>query len=507
MFSGPKNNSLNFLDSFILVLILVGNAVFLHFNAFRYFHFYDMCFSLDGGWRILNGQKPYVDFIYFSGPIHLYMHAFFLKLFGFGKAAIFAHLVVVHSLVIILTYFMARRRMPDYFAWPVIILTMTSFYWPVSHPWHDQSAHLWGILAIAVLIWQLPFKDKRHALATGGFLSLMAVLSFMTKTNIGAAYGLIFLVVCFSVKERQKAVLGYFGGIVVGMLFMRLLISDPHRYFEQAFSYSLLTAHQRLSGFLNFSQWFVNYYWLPCLIILGNAWSYRRGLKEWMVLFAGIFFVAVVSIVSGQMIQSANISLWGIFMTVGLIVFFKIPYPEKFLWRRKIYRLSAIFLMVITLGLIALSTRDGLNLQAWEYISGYPPSGNYNIAAPALQGWSCDEVKGRVLDELAVLISKKIPKNQSLLVLSDLQILYALTGRDSYRGIPILVLRENHMPVPGPQLLEVQERLRRNPPDWIVADIDSYSQEIPYIGMGEEIKTHYYIVWYEAYYALFKRKK
>lgn len=502
-----KNNSLKIPDVLILILILAGNAFFLHFNAFRYFHFYDMCFSLDGGWRILNGQKPYVDFIYFSGPIHLYLYAFFFKLFGFGKTAIFAHLVAVHSMVIVLTYLMVHRRVPDHFAWLAIILTTTSFYWPVSHPWHDQSAHLWGILGVAVLIWQLPFQSQKHALITGGFLSLMAVVSFMTKTNIGAAYGLVFGVICLTVKERWKAILGYLGGMILGLLFIRLLISDLPAYFEQSFGYSALTARERLSGFLNFSQWLVNYYWLPCLIILGNSWHHRRQLKDWMVLFVGIFFVAIVSIVSGQMIQSANIALWGIFMAVGFIVFFKIPPAENSKWRITIYRYSRLFLIIITSVFIVLSAREGLNLQAWKYITGYPPSGLYTISTPALKGWNCDEVKGRILDQLTVSIPRKIPKNESLLILSDLQILYALTGRESFKGIPILVFRENHMPVPGPQLLEVKERLRRHPPDWILADIDSCLREIPYIGLEEEIKTRYSIVWYEAYYALFKRKK
>ena len=91
-----------------LAALLVANAFFLHFNAFRGFNFFDMGSFLDASWRVYQGQIPYVDFIYISGPIHLYMNALFFFLFGFGKTAILIHLLTVSSIVIVITYSLVK---------------------------------------------------------------------------------------------------------------------------------------------------------------------------------------------------------------------------------------------------------------------------------------------------------------------------------------------------------------------------------------------------------------
>jgi len=119
-----------FLGISVLVLILIGNAFFLKYNAFRCFNFLDMGAFLDAGWRVFRGQRPYIDFIYFEGPVHLQLHALSFHLFGFGKTAIFSHLIFVHSVVIILVYFMLQSRVNRWIAFLVTLLTAPSFYWP-----------------------------------------------------------------------------------------------------------------------------------------------------------------------------------------------------------------------------------------------------------------------------------------------------------------------------------------------------------------------------------------
>ena len=100
MLSIPFKVRLNTKDKlglFFLFLILTGNAFFLRHNAFRGFNFFDMGSFLDASWRVFKGQTPYVDFIYTTGPLHIYMNAFFFTLFGFGKKAILAHLIAVRG--------------------------------------------------------------------------------------------------------------------------------------------------------------------------------------------------------------------------------------------------------------------------------------------------------------------------------------------------------------------------------------------------------------------------
>jgi len=129
------------LPAALLLLMLFVNATVLGRNAFRGFNFFDMGSFLDASWRVFCGQAPYADFIFITGPVHLWMNAFFFVLFGFGKTAVLAHLVAVHSIVILCTFFIAARFAPPWTAILAAALSTVCFYWPVSHPWYDQSAH------------------------------------------------------------------------------------------------------------------------------------------------------------------------------------------------------------------------------------------------------------------------------------------------------------------------------------------------------------------------------
>lgn len=73
-------------DTIALALLLA----FLSYHAITGFmptvaYGHDIFVSLDGGWRILNGQRPHLDFFTALGPIWYLLTAAGLKLSG-GKA-------------------------------------------------------------------------------------------------------------------------------------------------------------------------------------------------------------------------------------------------------------------------------------------------------------------------------------------------------------------------------------------------------------------------------------
>lgn len=106
---------------------------------------------LDVVWRLMNGQRLYMDFIFPEGPIHVNLMLVFCRLLGLGKTALWAHVVIIHSMVIILIFLLLYRRTSLGITLAVTLLTVPSFYWPFSFPWHDQTAHFWGILAVFLL--------------------------------------------------------------------------------------------------------------------------------------------------------------------------------------------------------------------------------------------------------------------------------------------------------------------------------------------------------------------
>jgi len=197
----------------------------------------DMGAFLDASWRVALGQQPYADFMYFSGPLHLYMNAVFFHLFGFGTTAILMSMITVHSAVILFVFFMMRRAVPFWINAGVTVLTTASFYWSVSHPWHDQSAFFWGMIGLFFLIRYFPFADEeekgKNSFSVALICGLSGVLSFLVKSNIGAGWIGIFSIIFITNRHRVRSLAGYTLGLVIGILLGWMLIRYPALYWQQ----------------------------------------------------------------------------------------------------------------------------------------------------------------------------------------------------------------------------------------------------------------------------------
>lgn len=249
--------------------ILAVNFLVLNFLAFRFFNFFDFSSFLDASWRVSRGQLPYVDFIYNTGPLHLYLNAFFIKLLGFSKTAILAHLVILSSAVVLITFRMTRSRIPVWASLLVSAFSAVCFYWNFPHPWYDHSSYFWGIPAIAVLVMRMPFQNAKAAFWCAFFAGVMGVFSWATKTNTGAGYLVFFLIVLLLNRQQRWAGLGgYAAGAGAAALVILGLIRAPNLYFDQTVAVYGNINKDRLIRFYLLPVYFRNLYWLVLLIAL-----------------------------------------------------------------------------------------------------------------------------------------------------------------------------------------------------------------------------------------------
>jgi len=497
----PKKQKL-YLGILILFLILIGNSLFLNFNAFRCFNFFDMGGFLDASWRVFCGQKPYKDFIYSSGPIHLYLNALFFKIFGFGKTAILAHLVTIHSLVIIFVFLMLYKRVPLYITIVGTLLTAPSFYWSLSHPWHDQTAHFFGLLGLTLLVTQTPFTRKIFKYYV--LSSCCALLAIASKANVGLAYWVVFFCVAGLSPQRKKACAGFLTGTLIGSLIALGFIRYPVEYWDQLTTFSQTSeSHKRLANFLFPSGWFVNYYWIAFLLMLINSWFTKKICRELFALFSGITLIGIFTVHTGGMIKPPNNFLWGVQVSMAYILLFQ--YKNHYRrWGKNIFITTLIILIGLTLFLTIRSVQYGLQLKVWTYAADNP-QGDFALTVKPLEGWLCHKLEGQPLEKLVDFVNAYVGKNDSLLNLSNLYIIYAITGRDSYRHIPFL-FQWDIFPAPGKQTSEVRAHILQNPPKWIVIHMSSYFNEIIFLGIKNFINTQYKIVARAGLYYVLKKK-
>lgn len=485
-----------------LLIVLAGNAFFLHFNAFRIFNLFDMGCMMDGGWRIFTGQEPYKDFIFITGPLHLYLLAFLFWIFGFGKTAIWAYLVLTHSIVIIVTFLIGRRFLSLSVLCLVTLLSVTCFNWPFSHPWYDQLAHLFGILGAGALMLNTPLNNTRKSFLFGLFCGLMALLSFMSKTNIGTAYLIAFFVTFLFSPFRRRTLPGYLLGVLSGLVLMFVFfIHSPLAYMDQ----SLITwgqnqSSRRFGELIVNPNWLYNHhYWLIALLVLLNRpWRLGREVRERLALFLTLVFVAIISNLTSSSLHEANAPLMGIFMALAFSLVISGPPASP-----KLRRFTVAILVMISLAFAAINTKYGIELKIWN-------QGGEKIALKngPLKGWLFKKTDGEALDGIIEYVNAKVPENEALLVLTDLQILYASTGRESFKGIPHNFL-PGDLPAQGKQLQTVRENILNNLPEWIVTHHKETSFVTPllhYLDITDVLNREYRPVYTHHNYIVLRKK-
>ncbi len=479
MTSPILKNSAAFLG---LLLVLSANAFFLQSNAYRHLDFYNMGSFLDGGWRILTGQKPFVDFMLNVGPVHIYLHALFFYFFGFGKLAILAHLVVISSVAILLTYGVARRRVGIAESLLLTALSATSFYWACSHPWYTHTAHLLGMFAVAFLILYLPFSTMRQAAIGGALCGALSVISFLTKTNVGVAYGaLFFVVLCLADKKRVSLGAFFAGALVAALASIPLFVHDPVECFNSILSYSKTQAWRFNYFGKDFWLWFRDFYWLAAAVVGINLFLAKRAEKSLVALFLGLWPLTLFISYTSLSNNNADAPPMALYLLLGLILI----QGNK----TRFYAASKTILLILTVALTAVYARNGFTLESWK-----PEPSDYTIQTPALRGWQCLSQHGGPIDAMTTYLNASVPQEDSLLIVTDMQFLYALTNRESLKHVPY-GYAINFLPMPGEQREETRRNIMANPPRWIITHLQAggyaWNSWLRYLDLGGWVLRYY----------------
>lgn len=135
---------------------------------------HDTIILLDGGWRVLNGQRPHVDFYSAFGPLSYLIAAAGLKLAGLRVTGLVYSTAAVGAVLGIWTWLLARRRLA---AWSALLA-----------------------VAFVVLFWLAPFPLGEPFYLTGyamqynrlGYvLSALVLLELFTRRSSFAGRGIL----------------------------------------------------------------------------------------------------------------------------------------------------------------------------------------------------------------------------------------------------------------------------------------------------------------------------
>ena len=210
-------------------LVLVNLAVFAvgvpRMNIFGH----DVFVSLDGGWRVFNGQRPVVDFFSQMGPLYFLLHATGLALAGGDAIGLGYGSAIAGVLIALWSFLLLRRRMfPAAFFLACLAITLLAVSpSPLGYdPWrfsfsmkHNRYCFALSILVLLESFLPPPADEKARGSFAGGFSTGLACgLMFFIKISYGLV-GLGIAAVSFALRPREHArTLGIAAGFVAGVL-------------------------------------------------------------------------------------------------------------------------------------------------------------------------------------------------------------------------------------------------------------------------------------------------
>ncbi len=131
---------------------------------------------------ILQGEKPYRDFIWFYGPLMPYYYSLFLKIFGSNIKSLLLGLIFLRLIAGLLIMALLSRFVPL-----LLAFSATFWFWVFKYDFFYTFNHLGGItLILATLYFYLSYIDSQKKIFINSSLVTIFILSFV-KLNIGLA--------------------------------------------------------------------------------------------------------------------------------------------------------------------------------------------------------------------------------------------------------------------------------------------------------------------------------
>jgi 4-amino-4-deoxy-L-arabinose transferase-like glycosyltransferase len=168
----------------------------------------DQSIVFDGGWRILQGQVPYRDFVLPFGPVSMWLQAAAFRILGVSYFAVVLPACLMNALGACLAYSVFRKLSPEKI-WPALaagLVTGSWLYAPMGTVYLEQTAFvgIWIAQAMVVFGIDSPRFPVQTAWMAGAGLALSAAL--FSKTNAGGlAIPFVFLTaVLLPPPERRR---------------------------------------------------------------------------------------------------------------------------------------------------------------------------------------------------------------------------------------------------------------------------------------------------------------
>ena len=263
---------------FILFLLFFSIIINQHYGnrgAFPMdsFHFFD------SGYRVLNGDVPFIDYWLVKGPLLDYMQALFFYIFGVNWQSYVLHASLINALVTISTFFVLKNfKLKTTYCFMYSLFFSILAYPSSGTPFIDHHSAFFSLLGIYCLLLAINNQRKLYWILIPIFLGI----AFLSK-QVPAAYIILsvsFILILYSMVNRKFDCIKYsfvssLSFVVLILIFGKFQGITLSSFLDQYIFYPQTIGAERFKN-LNFKSFFGNF----ILIYLAIAILLYENLKK-----------------------------------------------------------------------------------------------------------------------------------------------------------------------------------------------------------------------------------
>jgi hypothetical protein len=320
----------------------------------------------------------------------------------------------------------------------------------------------------------------------------------MTKSVVGMPFAVVFLAVLACGRYRLAACCGYAAGLAVSAAAFGWAMGGYSDFMSNTSEY-LKTQRHRYGRFID-PRWYLRNYYSPMIALMipfvPTLWKSHR---EKIVLFLGTAASGACIMMTGSIQALTHGTLLGTCLGMALFLL-KEPVGRFRRLRAAIPVLGLIFVFAQSVYASAMAVGFSMQLfrsqksRVWYNVGTVH---SHTLRSEPLKGWRSPEDWGSSLDSIVDYVNTRIPREDSILALAPWEIVYAMTGRESFPGIPYEFVPKD-LPPPGPYWISTVAAIRQNQPDWIITYVhpnialfNSINEIVYYLKLDDFLKTYY----------------
>jgi len=201
---------------FLFIFSIIINQYYGNRGAFPMdsFHFFD------SGYRVLNGDIPFIDYWLVKGPLLDYMQAIFFFIFGVNWQSYVLHASLINAVITISTFFVLKNfKLKTTYCFLYSLLFAILAYPSSGTPFIDHHSAFFSLLGIYSLLLAINSQKKIY----WTFIPVFLGLAFLSK-QVPAAYVILFvgfILFLYSLANKKFDSIKY---SFVGLVFFVFLI-------------------------------------------------------------------------------------------------------------------------------------------------------------------------------------------------------------------------------------------------------------------------------------------